>query len=100
MHTGRVSNIHSLGFRALTVVRNFLSHIKHRLVKDRLDQRHTTTASSPCLGTRLYLANGLACAALDVFNDVAFRHVVTRANLSTVVSVSTTISTRKRQADI
>lgn len=66
-----------VGPRYLTVVGYFLTHVQHRLVKNRLDQRHTATTASPCLGACFDLPNGLACATLDIRNEIAFGDIVT-----------------------
>ncbi|GKT86390.1 LOW QUALITY PROTEIN: cellobiohydrolase A [Colletotrichum tofieldiae] len=69
------------------VVLDLVAHGQHGLVEDGRHQRHAAAAARAGLGARLDLAERLAGAVLDRVDDVAFRHVVARADLRVVRQV-------------
>lgn len=79
----------------LTVVRHFLSHLKHGLVEDGLRQRHTATTTSTSLGAGLDFTHGLASSVLDRFDHITLGHIVTRADLNAVITVGKILATSK-----
>lgn len=59
------------------MVFDFVTHRRHRLVEDSLDERHAASASGASFGARLDIADRLAGAVFHAVNDIAFRDVVT-----------------------
>jgi hypothetical protein len=71
------------------MVRNFLTHVQHGLVEDRLHERHASAATSACLSAQFDICYGLASAALDALDHVTLCHIVARANLGVVITLWT-----------
>lgn len=69
------------------VVLDFITHALHRLVENRLDQRHAATAACAGFRTRFDFSNGLAGAVFDAVHYIAFGDVVARADLGVVFEV-------------
>lgn len=69
------------------MVRHLLSHFKHGLVENGLNQRQTAPTASTSLGAGLDFAHSLACLVLDRLDNITLGHIVTRANLHAIVTV-------------